>query len=180
MRARGVATSELPGQLHVWPGIHVLTTSDGEGSVQTTSRIDLTLRFLKRYQEAGLLIIRIGVGSSFLALHGWDKLVGGPGVWVRYGTAMPGFGIEWIYVFWGFMAALVESLGAVLFVAGFLFRPAAGLLGFTMAVAVFAHISDGDPWVAASHALQLAFVFLGLAIAGPGRYSLDHRLAPKG
>ncbi|MBD3617372.1 MAG: DoxX family protein [Gracilimonas sp.] len=137
---------------------------------------DAHLTFLEKYKEAGLLFFRVGVGIDFLLLHGWNKLAGGPERWARLGTAMPGFDMEGIYLFWGLMAALTETLGAVLFAFGLLYRPVSALLGITMIVAVIAHVSEGDPWGASSHALKMAVVFFGLMMAGPGKYSLDHKL----
>jgi putative oxidoreductase len=55
----------------------------------------------------------------------------------------------------------------------------AALLGFTMVVAVYAHLIDGDSWLSASHALEMAFVFLSIMIIGPGKYSLDYWLTKK-
>ncbi|MEX0844384.1 MAG: DoxX family protein [Balneolaceae bacterium] len=136
---------------------------------------DIHLSFLKKYKDAGLLFFRIGVGIDFLLLHGWHKLTGGPDLWLRFGDLMPGFGVDAIYIFWGFMAAITETLGAVFFAAGFLYRLVSVLLGITMVAAVYAHVSEGDPWGASSHALKMAFVFFGLMMAGPGKYSLDYK-----
>ena len=36
--------------------------------------------FLDRYRDLGLLVMRVGLGLSFMA-HGWPKLVGGPETW---------------------------------------------------------------------------------------------------
>lgn len=119
----------------------------------------LQLDFLKKYKDAGLLFLRVGVGLDYLIFHGWDKLMGGPDNWIDYGVVMPGFGIEAIYLFWGLMAALSETVGAVLFAAGLAFRPMAALLGITMVVAVYVHLDQGDPLRHASHALKMVFVF---------------------
>lgn len=85
--------------------------------------------------------------------------MGGPDNWIDYGVVMPGYGNEAIYLFWGLMAALSETVGAVLFAAGLAFRPMAALLGITMVVAVYVHLDQGDPLRHASHALKMVFVF---------------------
>lgn len=141
----------------------------------TMNKSILRLDFLKKYKDAGLLFMRVGVGFDYLVFHGWSKLIGGPDNWIAHGVVMPGFGIEAIYLFWGLMAALAETLGAVLFAVGLAFRPMAALIGITMVVAVYVHLDQGDPWSHASHAQKMVFVFFGLMMAGPGKYSLDQK-----
>lgn len=130
---------------------------------------------LPRSYDAGLLVIRLGVGLTFLWLHGWSKITGGPERWARLGGSLEPFGIAFAPEIWGLLAALAESLGGLLLALGLIFRPAAFALLMTMAIAVTSHLLDGDGWRGASHALKMAFVFLGLFVSGPGRYSLDER-----
>ena len=122
--------------------------------------------------DVGLLIIRLGVGAIFAAVHGWPKISGGPQMWDQVGAAMGFLGIDFAHRFWGFMAAMSEFVGGLLFAIGLFFRPAAFLLLSVMIVATALHIGLGDPVGVVSNPLKLAFVFLGLMIAGPGRYSL--------
>jgi putative oxidoreductase len=135
--------------------------------------MDLKLTSLSKYKDIGLLIVRVGIGLSFLFLHGWGKITGGPERWIGLGKNMPGFGIDTIYMFWGFMAAITESLGALLFALGYKFRLMSALLCITMIVAVYAHLSWGDGLKGSSHALKMAFIFLGMIFVGAGKYSLD-------
>jgi putative oxidoreductase len=131
-------------------------------------------------RDFGLLIIRVVVALSVMVFHGWGKLSGGPDGWERTGGSMGNLGVTWMPVFWGFMAAFAEAICSALVIIGVLFRPAATLLAFTMFVAVMSHLSrppdaPGAGWSAASHALELCAVFLGLMFTGPGRYSLTPR-----
>jgi putative oxidoreductase len=71
------------------------------------------------------------------------------------------------------MAAFAEFGGGMLFILGFLFRPAAILLTINMAVATTMHLKNGDAFGVYSHAGELFFVFLGLIFVGPGRFSID-------
>ncbi len=131
-------------------------------------------KFLSKYQDFGLLFLRLGVGIDFLILHGWGKLTAGPERWQRLGSLMPSFGIDEIQIFWGFCAVLTETVGALFFAAGLFYRPVSALLGFTMLIAVYAHLSTGDSWGVASHALKMVFVFFGLMFTEPGKYSVDY------
>lgn len=132
---------------------------------------------LERYRDIGLLVVRLGFGLGFLYFHGWAKLVGGPERWSRVGSAVSHLGIDVGHTFFGFVAAFSESIGGILFAAGFLFRPAAVLLACTMLVAATQHIVTGNGTPA--HALKNAFVSLGFILVGPGKYSVDDWLAKR-
>lgn len=133
------------------------------------------LSHLGRLRNTGLLLIRLGVGLSFILLHGYPKLMGGPETWAMVGQSMGNLGIEYFPTFWGFSAGLIETLGGVLLIVGFLFRPTCILLAFIMLVAMVQHLSAGDGWGVASHALEVGMVFVGLLFVGPGKYSIDKR-----
>tara|TARA_R110002124_G_scaffold221839_1_gene387288 strand:+ start:11707 stop:12123 length:417 start_codon:yes stop_codon:yes gene_type:complete len=133
----------------------------------------LSLDQLKKYKDEGLLLLRVGVGLDFLILHGWGKIAGGHEMWINLGQVMPHFGVDEIAMVWGFIATLTESLGALLFAIGYKFRLVSGLLGITMVVAVYAHLSGGDGWGQASHALKMVFVFFGMMAIGAGKYAIE-------
>ena len=137
----------------------------------------MMLNTMDSYRDAGLLIIRLGVGASMLMFHGYGKITGGPEAWEKLGGAMNSLGITFQPVFWGFMAAFSESVCSALIMLGILFRPAAFLLTSTMAVAVLRHLAlppgaAGAGWSGASHALELLTVYAGLFLIGPGRYGI--------
>ena len=126
---------------------------------------------LSKYQDAGLLVFRLGFGLGFLFFHGWGKLTGGPERWEGIGGAMSMFGIEFGHTFFGFLAAFAESIGGVMFAAGLFYRPIAAMLAFTMFVAMSRHLITGEG--SAGHSFKNLFVLLGLIPLGPGKYSLD-------
>lgn len=132
---------------------------------------------LEQYRDVGLLTARIGLGVGFIFYHGWGKLMGGPERWERIGSNMDMFGIEFGYLFWGIMLTLAETLGAVLIVVGFLFRPVCFVLAFGMFVAWMSHVAsgEGNP----GHSFKNFFVLVGLAFVGPGSYSVDAWLERK-
>ncbi len=120
----------------------------------------------------GLLIVRIGVGLAFMA-HGFPKLFLGGALGLSKGLAAAGIpgGVVAAY-----LAALAEFFGGMTLIAGVLFRPTTLVLAFTMLVALTFHLRHGDPYITYSHALESGILFLSLAIAGPGRLSVDHKL----
>lgn len=139
----------------------------------TTLRRFFTLDNLNN--DLGLLIIRIVVGGSMLAFHGYGKITGGPESWTRIGGTMSNLGIDFMPVFWGFMAAISESLGSLLVIVGTWFRPALTLLAATMLVAAIRHLSlpadaAGAGLKGASHAIEMLAVFVGLYFTGPGKH----------
>ena len=120
--------------------------------------------------DLALLVLRIGIGISFVFVYGWDKISGGPGTWGNLGQNMALFGITFWPTFWGFMAAATEFIGGMCLMLGLLFRPILGLLLVVMVVAFSSHIATGEgPW----HATEMATVFVALLLTGPGRYSVD-------
>ena len=132
-----------------------------------------------RHRDKGLLILRVGIGIMFVC-HGWPKIVGGPEKWTWLGGALKAFGIGFAPAFWGFMAAVAEFAGGALLALGLFTRPAAFFLLTTMIVAATMHISNGDPFMKYSHAVEAGILFLSFLFIGPGKYSLDERLSRGG
>ena len=126
--------------------------------------------------DAGLFLVRLGIGLNVLVLSGWAKVTGGEALLHQVVSAMPSFGIPWMPLVWGALAAFAEAGGSILLILGVSFRFAAFLLAFTMAVAVTAHL--GMPpgpyagWQGASHALTNLSIYLALLLFGPGKYVL--------
>jgi putative oxidoreductase len=135
------------------------------------------------HRDYGLLILRVIVGFSMAVHHGWGKIAGGPAGWEQIGGSMANFGIKFAPAMWGFLAAFAEFGCSILLVFGTLFRPAAGMLAFTMLVAAVVHLNmppenPRSGWSGASHAIELLAVYVALLLAGPGRFSVG-RGSPK-
>ena len=124
--------------------------------------------------DLGLLVLRVGIGVIFI-FHGFPKLIGGVETWTQIGSTMSLIGINFAPTFWGFMAAFAEAVGGALIIFGFMHRPVALMLVFTMIVALLMHVTAGDPFGIYSNALKALVVFIALTITGPGRYSVDYR-----
>ena len=137
----------------------------------------MVLRFLDKYRDIGLLILRVGIGVMFI-MHGLPKLTGGPEKWEMLGGTMKSLGVGFAPMAWGFMAALSECGGGLLLALGFFTRPACFFLLATMIVAMSTHISKGDPFVTYSHAMEAGILFISLIFIGPGKYSLDGQHKP--
>ena len=125
---------------------------------------------LDRFRDLGLLIARLGFGLAFFWFHGYPKLIAGPDGWERTGRPASTVGITFGYEWWGLAAALAESGGGLLFAAGLFFRPACLALLAVMIMATLDQFSRTTP--APEHAFKNAFIFAGLFLVGPGRYTL--------
>ncbi len=121
------------------------------------------------------LLLRVFTGLAMLT-HGWPKLMAGPELWEGVGGVMGKIGIPGPAVFWGFMAAFAESIGAILLTVGLLAPTAAFLIGVTMAMAAFVGHA-GDPFAKRELALLYLCICVLFMLKGAGRYSLD-RLLP--
>ena len=127
---------------------------------------------LKQYldkPDVGLFLLRVIVGAMIIA-HGVGKFMSGN--FEGIGEHMALFGIDFGFVFWGFMAALAQTVGGFFVVIGFVFRLSCFMVLFTMIVAVTYHISAGDGIMGAGSAITTGSVFLALMFTGSGRFAI--------
>ncbi|MDN5284334.1 MAG: DoxX family protein [Mucilaginibacter sp.] len=129
---------------------------------------------LNNYKNLGLLIIRLGLGFTFI-YYGYPMLMGGIHSWKDVGESTKYVGIHFWPVVWGFLATATETIGGFLLVIGLAFRPACILLLLTLIVAAFSHFGQGEHLGGALHAIEDAFIFAGLLFVGPGKYSVDKK-----
>ncbi len=129
---------------------------------------------LGKYRNTGLLIVRLGLGVMMI-LHGYPKFLGGPDNWEAVGSSMKYLGITFAPAVWGLLAGAAETFGGFLLLIGLAFRPVCLILTFTMIVASLTHLKTSANYMDAAHAIELGFVFFGLAFIGPGRYSIDKK-----
>ncbi len=139
----------------------------------------MQFKFLERFSGLGMLFLRIGLGLTYMFVHGYGKITGGTETWQGLGSRMSNLGIEFMHTFWGFMAAFAEFFGGLFLLLGLFYRPALVLLAITMIVATIYHIESGDPLTTTSHSMKMAIVFIGMLFLSPGRYSIDHLFLSK-
>jgi len=131
---------------------------------------------LEKNKDFAILITRIGVGSAFLFVHGWGKIMQGPELWTKIGSAMNNIGITYVHVFWGFMASLSEFGGGILLILGLFTRTASSFMAFTMVVGAINHFSKLDPWNRVIYPIEMFLILFLFIFLGGGKYSLDNLL----
>jgi putative oxidoreductase len=119
-----------------------------------------------------VLLLRLMTGVAFI-VHGWPKIQN-PLHWM---DAFPGHPPSFVQV----LPAVAEFGGGIGLLLGLLTPLCCAGIICTMLVAIFTHISRGDPFVSkGGGSYELALVFLTIAasliLTGPGRYSLDSKL----
>jgi putative oxidoreductase len=138
----------------------------------------LSLSPLSRLASLAPLAVRIIVGIIMFA-HGLQKLTEvGPGNFG--GQVLAGLGVP-LPVFMGYVVTLVELVGGLLLIVGFLSRLAALLLTIDLVIAILlvkvnVGFISGSSGTGAELDLALIAGFLVILFAGPGRLSVDHAL----
>lgn len=133
----------------------------------------MILTWLSQYRDIGLLLLRLGIGTM-MVFHGWPKLAGGIHQWEKLGKAMGALlGINFFPVFWGFSAAMVETLGGVLIVIGCCFRPVTILMTFNFIVATVLIYKTSHQFIEWSRPAEMLILFFSLIFIGAGKYSVD-------
>ncbi len=108
-----------------------------------------------------------------MVLHGWPKLAGGIQQWEKLGKAMGHIGINFFPGFWGFSSAMVETIGGVLIVVGFCFRPVTILMTFNFIVATVLLYKTTGQFIEWSRPAEMLILFFSLIFIGAGKYSID-------
>ena len=125
----------------------------------------MDFRYLAKYQPQILAILRIVVGLLFLE-HGLSKFFGIP-------VPFPVHPLPTTLL----IAGVIELVGGFLVTIGLFTRLAAFIASGEMAVAYWMQHFPKSPWPVANMgeaAILFCFVFLYLAAAGPGAWSVDH------
>lgn len=119
------------------------------------------------FNEATITALRVVAGLLLAVLHGSGKVP--PSEQLINGVTGLGFPAPTLFAW---LAGLAELLGGVFLAVGFLTRPSAFLIGFTMLVAVFGkHAADPV------NVKELGLLYMAIALIfltrGAGRWSVD-------
>ena len=127
---------------------------------------------VNRYAPQALALLRIVAALLFIE-HGTSKLFGFPPFAMG---ELPAVGsLAWI-------AAVIELVGGLLILVGFLTRPAAFIASGEMAVAYWMAHAPQSTFPAnngGDAAILFCFIFLYIAAAGPGAWSVEGSRRPR-
>jgi putative oxidoreductase len=143
-------------------------------SIAMTLKRLVRLDFVPASTDAGLLLLRAWLGLSMLLIHGYGKITNFTGTIEFFRDKQD------IPPILGVAAVLTETIASGLLVIGLATRWAALAGVVAMAVAFF---KVHDMVLTQGHAKsgELAFIYLGgylaILLAGPGRWSVDAKLA---
>jgi putative oxidoreductase len=132
----------------------------------------MILTWLSQYRDLGLLFLRAGIGTM-MVFHGWPKLAGGIQHWEKLGKAMSAIGINFLPGFWGFSSAMVETIGGVLIVIGYCFRPVTILMTLNFVVATVVVYKASHQFLEWSRPAETLILVFSLIFIGAGKYSVD-------
>ena len=130
------------------------------------------LKFLGKYSETGLLLLRASIGLIFILVCA-PVLFAGQHRWAQFGTAMRVFNFHSHLEWWGFFGALAASVGGILIVLGLAFRLGillAFVIALVNAISVARYVPGLYPKLVP---IEIAVILVCLAFIGPGKYSVD-------
>ena len=131
----------------------------------------MRMTFLAKYADFGLLLLRVSVGVLFI-LYTAPALMGGPSAWAHFGAGARNLGIHSHLQLFGFLAALLGCIGAVLVIFGLFFRPGVLVL-LVLAIGHAIEVKHGTGFRNALPFIEMCFVLVGILFVGPGKYSVD-------
>ena len=130
-------------------------------------------QLFKNSFDWAVLILRVIPSFYMFYYHGLKK-ISSTASWEWLGkAAMSVIGIEFGYIYFGFLAALSEGVLVWLVFLGIFTRLSSLFIILTMFFASSYHLVDGE---SAESALIYLTIYLVIFILGPGRYSLDEKL----
>lgn len=131
----------------------------------------------ERKMSFGLLIMRVGLAAALL-IHAIPKLIGGATHWQSIGMALSYLQIGISPHVLGLSVLLLETLGAVSLLSGFMFRIACIIMTILFGYYCFTYFGIGYKSLTI-YSLGLSAVFFGLINTGPGKYALAVKLEKK-
>ena len=130
-------------------------------------------QLFKNSFDWAILILRVIPSFYMFYYHGLKK-ISSTSSWEWLGkAALSLMGIDFGFIFFGFLAALSEGVLVWLVFFGIFTRFSSVFLILTMFFASAYHLADGE---SAESALIYLTIYLVIFILGPGKYSLDEKL----
>ncbi len=130
-------------------------------------------QLFKNGKDWSITILRIIPSFYMFYYHGMRK-ISSSSSWEWLGqAAMSVIGVEFGFLFFGFLAALSEGILVWFVIFGFFTRLSSLFLILTMFFASAYHLAGGE---SAESALIYLTIYLVIFILGPGRYSFDAKL----
>lgn len=129
------------------------------------SRLNVISKYCYR-PSVGLFIIRVATGLIFIH-HGWTKFLNVDGTI----SFMGNLGIPEPLAY---LAMIIEVIGGLMLVFGFMTRAAAVATGIVALVAAGVAVIPSRGILSAEFELLLAAVSFGIAFAGTGRIRIAH------
>jgi putative oxidoreductase len=129
--------------------------------------------------DLGNLILRVVTGVSMIIFHSWGKIVGMVnflnGKHWKFVDTVQMMGLP-LPVLFAIIATLIEFIASILIILGLFTRISAIGLALVMLFAIYLHIITKT---SVELALIYLLVFVSLALAGAGKFSLDARIGRK-
>ena len=129
------------------------------------------LKFLGKYRETGLLLLRASIGLIIILVCG-PVLLEGEHRWAQFGSAMRVFNFHAHLDWWGFLGALAGCIGGILMVLGFAFRLGI-LLGLIIAFVDALAFQHNHGLKNSIVPIEICVILICLSFLGPGKYSVD-------
>ena len=131
----------------------------------------------KHSNEWALVILRIIPSFYLFYYHGFKKIIGGSGTWEWLGeAAISLLGINFGFVFFGFLAASSEGVLTWFVMMGIFTRFSSFFIFITMFFAGLYHLVQGD---SGELALIYFTIYFTIFLIGPGKFSLDYKIFRK-
>lgn len=125
----------------------------------------------------GLLLMRLGL-ATVLLIHSAPKLFGGSAQWKSVGTSLSNLQMGISLEALGLVVLLLEGVGALSLLFGYLFRTCCIVLTVLFGIYCFNYFNIGYKTLML-FSLGLATVFIGLTNTGPGKYAVAVKLEKK-
>jgi putative oxidoreductase len=129
--------------------------------------------------DLGNLILRVVTGTSMIIFHSWGKIVGMVnflnGKHWKFVDTVQMMGLP-LPVLFAIIATLIEFIASILIILGLFTRISAIGLALVMLFAIYLHTITKT---SVELALIYLSVFVFLALAGAGKFSLDARIGRK-